>query len=54
MLYYKFKDSNWIKAESKSLASMIYGLTYVGFYNSFMGFKNKETKKLVQMFPKKD
>ena len=47
MLYYKFKDSKWIKAKSKESASMLHGLNYIGFYGSFVDSTNNEMEKLV-------
>lgn len=54
MLYFKFKDSKWIKAKSKNLASMVYELSFVSSFTPYMGFTNNETQTLMQIFSKKD
>lgn len=54
MLYFKFKDSKWIKAKSKNFASMVYELSSVSSLVPCMGFTNNETQTLMQIFSKKD
>lgn len=54
MLYFKFKDSKWIKAKSRNFASMVYELSSVSSLAPYMGFTNNETQILMQMFSKKD
>lgn len=54
MLYFKFKDSKWIKAKSRNFAFMVYELSSVSSLVPCMGFTNNETQILMQMFSKKD
>ena len=54
MLYFKFKDSKWIKAKSKNFASMFYELSSVSSLVPCIGFTNNETQTMMQIFSKKD
>ena len=53
MLYFKFKDSKWIKAKSRNFAFMVYELSFVSSFTPCMGFTNNETQTLMQIFSKK-
>lgn len=52
MLYFKFKDSKWIRAESKGFAYMVYWLSYYSSLGKSAGFTKKETKTALQLFSK--
>ena len=54
MLYFKFKDSKWIKAKSKEVAQMTYELSYFGSLAPFASLTKRETQEMLQIFSKKD
>lgn len=53
MLYYKFKDSKWIKAKSRNFAFMVYELSYFSSLAPFASFTKRETQEMAQIFSNK-
>lgn len=52
MLYFKFKDSKWIKAKSKEFDQMTYELSYFSSLAPFASLTKRETQEMLQIFSK--